>query len=334
MKGKLKIRADAGAEIGYGHIMRCISLAHMLKNDFEIHFYSMNLPENLHKEIESESWKIYEIDEEEDFLSTLNDNEIVVIDGYHFDSDYQKEIKKKGSILVCIDDFHAQHFYADLVINHAPGITEDQYEGEPYTKYLLGPGYALLRPEFLESNGIKSRKNRNEIKHLFICFGGSDAKNLTCNILEWLPVENFEVTVVVGSAYTHIDELNEVINKRNDLRIKVKRSLTAKEIRKEMIQADLGIVPSSGILFEVLSTKLPVITGFYTENQKDVYEGFVKMGSVIGSDEFQKKKLQDILTKVSYKNTTTNFQSQHDIIDNNSQYRIRQVFLKYGISKN
>ena len=38
------------------------------------------------------------------FLNKLTGDEIVVLDGYQFDSNYQKEIKNKESKLVCIDD--------------------------------------------------------------------------------------------------------------------------------------------------------------------------------------------------------------------------------------
>jgi UDP-2,4-diacetamido-2,4,6-trideoxy-beta-L-altropyranose hydrolase len=121
-KPLLKIRTDGGSDIGLGHVVRCMSLAHMLKNDFSIHFFSLEIPKSFRNEITQNEWKVTVIEKETDFLNELTGEEIVVLDGYQFDSDYQKEIKSRGSKLVCIDDFHDQHFYADLVINHAPGV--------------------------------------------------------------------------------------------------------------------------------------------------------------------------------------------------------------------
>ena len=150
MKEKVYIRADGSSNIGLGHIIRCVSLAHMLKDKFMIHFFVLEIPEALKSEIVQNEWNITVIEKELDFLSELKGNEIVILDGYLFNSNYQKQIKNKGCKLVCIDDFHDQRFYADLVINHAPGVSKEDYKGEQYTKYLLGPDYALLRPEFLE----------------------------------------------------------------------------------------------------------------------------------------------------------------------------------------
>ena len=175
----LKIRADGCSEIGLGHVVRCISLSHMLKNDFTIHFFALEIPNSIKIKITQNAWNVTVIEEESDFLKRLTEDEIVVLDGYQFDSDYQKEIKNRGSKLVCIDDFQDQYFYADLVINHAPGVIKENYDGEPYTKYLLGPNYALLRPEFLESKSPDKQDFSKGVKKLFVCFGGSDVKNLT-----------------------------------------------------------------------------------------------------------------------------------------------------------
>lgn len=49
------------------------------------------------------------------FLSSLNFDDIVVLDNYFFDTDFQKAIKLKGCKLVCIDDIHTRHFYCDIL---------------------------------------------------------------------------------------------------------------------------------------------------------------------------------------------------------------------------
>ena len=82
------------------------------------------------------------------WVNALQGNEIVVLDGYNFDTVYQTEIKSKGCKLVCIDDIHAYHFVADVVINHAPDISREQYSCESYTKLYLGTEYLLLKKLF------------------------------------------------------------------------------------------------------------------------------------------------------------------------------------------
>lgn len=327
MKCKIYFRTDGNSEIGLGHLVRCISLSFMLNDSFEIHFFSLKIPSLLQDQIRSEGWSCSIINNEFEFFSKLMGNEIVILDGYHFDSFYQKQIKEKGCKLVCIDDFHNQYFYADLVINHAPGAVKGDYDGEQYTKYLLGPDYALLRPEFLENTSYENKKNSNHIENIFICFGGSDFKNLTAKVLSWLPSENYIVTLVLGNAYSHQDELNKVIEEREDLEIIVKKSLNTKEMRNELEQTDLAIVPASGILFEVISTGTPVVSGFYTENQRAIYEGFLYKSVFIDSLDFNKQKFTHAFNIAKEANLESLIENQSKMIDGNSAYRIKKSFL-------
>ena len=42
----------------------------------------------------------------------------IVVDGYHFSSEYQKLIEDSGAHQLFIDDYgHANHYYADIVLN-------------------------------------------------------------------------------------------------------------------------------------------------------------------------------------------------------------------------
>lgn len=325
MNQKVYIRADGSSDIGLGHIVRCISLAHMLKNEFPIHFFSSEIPDSFNNEIIQNRWNLTIIEQETDFLTSLSGSEIVVLDGYQFDSDYQKQIKSKGCKLVCIDDFHNQYFYADLVINHAPGVIKDDYEGELYTKYLLGPDYSLLRPEFLDSNSQETN-NLKDIKNVFICFGGSDFKNLTAKVLSWLPSKHYHVTVVLGDAYNHQEALNKVIKERQDLEIIVKNSLSAKVMELELEHADLAIVPASGILFEVISIVVPVISGFYIENQKRIYDGFKSLGCIIDAKNYSKAYFLQAIRSINDKSLTLIKENQFRAIDGLSMNRIKEEF--------
>lgn len=49
-----------------------------------------------------------------------------------------------------------------------PGIKANQYKSQAYTKFALGPEYALLRPAFLELS--KKKRGIKHIKRVFICF--------------------------------------------------------------------------------------------------------------------------------------------------------------------
>jgi spore coat polysaccharide biosynthesis predicted glycosyltransferase SpsG len=124
VKANIILRADGGETIGMGHFIRTLALAEMLKDEYHC-IYATKKPSKYQKEeIDRICHDIIELPDNEDhyqtFLGYLNGDEIVILDNYYFDTDYQIKIKKKGCKLVCIDDLHNKHYVADLVINHTP----------------------------------------------------------------------------------------------------------------------------------------------------------------------------------------------------------------------
>ena len=51
-KRKIFFRADAGAQIGYGHFIRTLALADMLRDDFDCTFLTQSPSEYQQKEVE------------------------------------------------------------------------------------------------------------------------------------------------------------------------------------------------------------------------------------------------------------------------------------------
>ncbi len=314
------IRTDGSSKIGLGHLVRCLALADMLKDEYIITFNSIEIPEEFLKIIANKGFYSRKLGSENEFLDLLSGNEIVILDHYELDSDYQKEVKKKGSKLVCIDDLHEMEFFADLVINHLPGAKPEDYKAQNYTHFALGIDYALLRPSFLKNK--TKREKISKLDSVFICFGGSDIKNLTREVLLTVSEKKQFKTIhiVVGPAYNKYENLEEIIN--SDERIKLHRNLGEVEMIKLMNKCDLAIVPASGILYEVISTGMPVITGSYVSNQKYFLEQFSRLSQVKSAGDFNKDMLIEALEEF---HVTENIVTEK-YIDGLSPERIRKKF--------
>ncbi|MBX2841802.1 MAG: UDP-2,4-diacetamido-2,4,6-trideoxy-beta-L-altropyranose hydrolase [Flammeovirgaceae bacterium] len=323
VKAKVEIRADGNAEIGLGHIYRCIALGQMLEEEFDICFWVKNPGDAIIKEIENKGFEIKAIESEQAFLEILGRNSIVVLDGYNFDTSYQKEIKNKGAKLVCIDDIHDKHFVADVIINHAPGVSEKDYSTESYTKFCLGLDYALLRPEFLR----QASKDRNieEVKTGLVCFGGADPKNLTERVVkELVKYEQFnKIVAICGSGYQYIDSLNRL--KAFNTSLEIKLSLNSGEMLENMLKAELAVVPASGVLYEVLACKNSIVSGYYVENQQKLYEGFKSIQAFTDAENFSEISLIKAIKKILLKGNLKSI-----FIDGNSNKRILDDFKRLG----
>jgi len=273
------IRVDGDAKIGLGHLVRCIALAHMLKTDFDIYFYCKEIPEMLLVEIETSGFHCKKIKSENEFIGRLTKNTIVVLDGYRFDIGYQRLVKASGALLVIIDDLHNKEYLADLIINHTPGITPKDYLSKSFTEYALGLKYALLRPAFLKQT--KETRKIDKLENVFICFGGSDPKNLTEKSLKVMLKYPFfkKIIVITGLVFKKSISLISLI--KSDGRIYYYNSLNEHQMVKLMLTADFAIAPSSTILLELFAVGVPVLTGYYTENQMEASRFVGKIGAAL-----------------------------------------------------
>ncbi|MGZ5222319.1 MAG: UDP-2,4-diacetamido-2,4,6-trideoxy-beta-L-altropyranose hydrolase, partial [Chitinophagaceae bacterium] len=296
MQTKVYIRVDGSSEIGLGHLVRCLALAQMLKNEFAVHFASFEIPDKMIEEIEQHGFAFSRIRGEDSFFSMLTGKEIVVLDNYFFDTGYEKKIKDTGCKLVSIDDLHDKEFYADLIICQVPDIKPGDYKAQYYTQFALGPDYALLRASFLD----QARKQRKVdlVETVLICFGGADNKNLTTQTLEFVLNEKRfkKIIVITGVAFNYLNELQIVI--KTDARIQHYHGVNEDKMLELMGMSELAIVPASGILLEVLAVGCKVISGIYVDNQKFVFEEYKKAGFFESAEDFSKEHLNMAIDKV------------------------------------
>ncbi len=330
-KPKIILRADGGAKIGMGHFIRTLALAEMLKDGYHCIYATKNPSAYQKEEIERICHDIIELPENEDhyqvFLSYLNGDEIVILDNYYFDTDYQIKIKKKGCKLVCIDDMHDKHYVADLVINHTP-IDPSLFSSAIYTRLKLGFDYVLLRKHFLRDG---PSKRGHDFKHVLLGFGGADLNNLTNRILiDLLKIDIIErVDILVGNAFNNLDELYKNVASSSGLtKISIHKDLDAKSLVEIINNVDFAIVPASTILLEIISQDIPVITGYYVNNQIELAGSlFNKYPRVHVADNLNellidKTKIESLRAMI----TATGNERNEKIIDGESPKRIVKEF--------
>ncbi|MFD1629060.1 UDP-2,4-diacetamido-2,4,6-trideoxy-beta-L-altropyranose hydrolase [Pseudopedobacter beijingensis] len=322
MKRRIVIRCDGGANIGMGHLVRCFALAQTLKQHFKILFICKSIPSSFIDELAKTKFSLLEIVKEQDIFQQIYPDDIIVLDHYNLDSDFQLRIKNNGNKLVCIDDLHDKIFYADLIINHAPNVSEKLYQAQPYTKFALGLPYALLRPAFLqEANKEKSPKKQGSI---MICFGGADPKNLSATILQAVAQSSFfnSIEVILGPSYLFHESLNQIITglDTSSKTIKLSFNLNEQEMIKVMSRNDWAIVPASGVLFEALACGCESISGYYIDNQQDIHEGFHQINAIHKAGDFS--NISQLLKNIG------NFERKNNgqLIDGLSGERLLKLF--------
>lgn len=278
-KEQALFRVDGNSEIGLGHVMRSLALADMISDQFDCSFFCINPSEYIKNEISKYCKEIFIIENESTFINLILRGQIIVLDGYQFSSEYMQKIVNKGAKLICIDDMHNKFYPAHLIINHSPSAIATNYEKAPYTKLLLGLDYALLRKPF--RNASKQKKATTSFKNLLVSMGGADSLNLSQIVLNAaIASGQFENISVIAAPERRV-QLNY------SEQMKVYSHLSAEKIAELMLHNDIMIGPASSVTLEALATNLPVICGYYEENQKEFYNYLNDNKIVFGAGNFR-----------------------------------------------
>jgi UDP-2,4-diacetamido-2,4,6-trideoxy-beta-L-altropyranose hydrolase len=285
-KQKVYFRADAGSGIGYGHFIRSLALADMLREDFDCTFFTTS-PSDYQKGEMGKVCSYVSLCEEikfEDFLNCLHGDEIVVLDNYFYTTEYQKLIKEKGSILVCIDDMHDKYYVADLIINQGMGYSERDYSCADYTHFAFGLKYILLRKPFFEASKKSMDYRQLDNYHVLVAFGGSDPLNLTQQAINAIINDKRvnHITAIIGDSYA---EDNIVVDSK-DSKVSYYKNLSENEIADLFLSVDYAVLPASTMMNEALACGTRIIGGYFIVNQEHDYEMYVKENLIQGIGDY------------------------------------------------
>lgn len=321
MKRRIVIRAEGGAEKGLGHIIRCIALAEMVEPEFSIIFLSNYITPDIEQQMQGMVSGFFKTPgyqdagaEWEQLQQILTPGDILVFDGYCFDTSIQQLVKQAGYPLVCIDDIHAFPFLADVVINHSGGFTTGDYQLAPYSKLYSGLEYGLLRKPFREAAGIKKDFPKNN--DCLVCFGGADPANDTLKTIELLAPKyiylNFHV--VTGNAYRFASSLEPFVHLKNT---RFYSNLGADALCQLMQQCGMAITPPSTTAYEYLSVKGFLYLKVIASNQERMFSYLTNNHLALPLESFG--RYADPVTKIDIE--ALNF-----IFDGKQQERLTEVF--------
>jgi spore coat polysaccharide biosynthesis predicted glycosyltransferase SpsG len=88
---------------------------------------------------------------------------------------------------------------------------------------------------------------------------------------------------VTGGAYAHEEKL-QILSEQSAGKILHYSKIEAEQVAGIMYNSDFAVVPCSSVLWECMAAKLPVVTGYYVNNQKHISDYFFdkNIGRVVG----------------------------------------------------
>jgi len=293
---KVVFRVDASLEIGTGHVMRCLTLAHMLKkNGANVEFICRQHNGNLIDKIYSNGFIVHELciskeseidarltyapwlgvtqqTDADDCIDRIKTRiDWLIVDHYSLDYQWQKRMRPCCKKLMVIDDLADRKHQCDILLDQTFGRKKEDYL-ELVTEdcqLLLGSQYALLRPEFAEWRGISiERRSRPELKQLLINMGGIDIDNFTGQVLIELKNCNLpsdlNITIVMGGSAPHLDSVKSMAI---ELPYKTEVKVDVDNMAEIMANADIAIGAAGSSTWERCCLGLPTIQFVIAKNQ-------------------------------------------------------------------
>jgi UDP-2,4-diacetamido-2,4,6-trideoxy-beta-L-altropyranose hydrolase len=304
----LIIRADASIAIATGHVMRCLALAQTWQDAGGTVVFAMaESTPAIDRRLRFEGMEIVQLEaspnspQDARELSALARHRLatwIVVDGYRFDSEYQRLLKNAGLKLLLVDDLgQCERYSADLVLNQNVHASEPIYVSrEAHTRVLLGPRFAMLRRDFRRWSNWQRKINPNGRKVL-VTMGGSDPDNVTAVVLEALhavKIDGLEVVAVLGGSNPHIDFLERFANQSPPVRF----LRDAANMPELMAWADIAVSAAGTTCAEMCLLGLPAILIDLAENQRPVAEELSRRQAAIHLGSSKEVNAKEIAGKV------------------------------------
>ena len=265
---KVAFRLDAGAEIGLGHLMRCLAIADRLKTaGAECHFLCHQLPAHLLPLLHSHQHHALCGLDDAGPLPTLRPKWLVC-DHYQIDRQIEQTLAIHCGQLLVIDDLADRPHHGQLLLDQGPLRSAADYQ--PLTpadcRLLLGTNYALLRPAYRQL----ARPHASQWQRGLVCFGGADPAGaclVTLNSLAKLPwARTISWTLVAGGANPFWPELEQRVAELADLDLVLLRQ--SDQMADLMSRHDFAIGAAGGMTWERACLGMPTLAVPIVDNQQ------------------------------------------------------------------
>ncbi len=287
---RVAIRTDASPQIGTGHLARCQTLADALAlRGAQVRFVCRHLTEGAAGRLQAAGHTVTRIDgagepdglphagwlggaQAEDAARTRAAlagfaADWLIVDHYALDVRWERVLRERVRRIMVIDDLadrdHEcdllldQNLYADTAVRYAQRVPAA-------ARRLLGPRYALLRPEF---TSVRGRRRDGGVRRVLVFFGGVDAANQTGRVIALLPrvlSAQVAVDVVIGAAHPHRADIEAACAQAGYC-----CHVQTARMAELMAAADLAIGAGGTAVWERACAGLPALVWPVADNQHE-----------------------------------------------------------------
>lgn len=314
----IAFRVDASIQIGTGHVMRCLTLADVVRErGADCCFVCRAHKGNLINFIEERGYKVVELPLPEvsvaalenspepahaqwlgvnwqtDALQTMDAIEpahldLLMVDHYALDARWEQKMRPLSARTMVIDDLADRVHDCDLLLDQNLGRSEQDYASicPARCKRMIGPRFALLRPEFPDIRGYSlARTEGNELKQLLVTMGGVDKLDATTRVLEALRScalpQDLKIIVVMGP---HAPWVENVRSQAKLMPWSTEVLAGTSDMARLMADSDLAVGAAGSTSWERCCLGLPSVQVVLADNQREIARALEHAGAAVTVD--------------------------------------------------
>lgn len=321
----IAIRTDSSRIIGTGHVMRCLTLAGALREKgADIVFICRNEDGNINDFIKQKAYQVsifqfpinspdsefshdrrnfpWQLDAEKTIRALQNSGkrfDLLIVDHYSLDHKWEELLKPFVKKIMIIDDLADRSHNCDILLDQNIQERPDRYKNlaNDNCRMLLGPQFALLRPEFIEARRNVQVRN-GIVNNMLVFFGGADLTNeteKTIHAINMLARKNFSITVIVGKSNPHKSKIKALCSHSQ----RFIYYCQVNNMAVLMSEASLGIGAGGSSTWERCATGLPSLIISVADNQIPIAKNITRKKAQIYLGHYSKVTREDICCAIS-----------------------------------
>ena len=295
---------DAGPEVGYGHVVRCLRIAEGLAGDAKIDFYPLSEP-------------CARFLSDRDFPVRFDDTSrfpaLVVSDLYRIHP-VTDRVGAEGCHHISIRDLGLAQCDSDIVIDGS--ITQVvPYGADPGRKMFVGPDYTVVDPWQQQRNGTSDE--------VFVTLGGGVECEYLNAVVNRLTDHGFQVCATEGFDTA----LQDSSNPRNPL---VRWIRNRDEIHQAVSRCLFAITNAGISLYEMLAAGVPMIALSVDELQLKTAAAFEERGAVENAGVMSALHPNEVVERAREMRETPSLMNRlaeagRRLVDGQGLFRVREI---------
>jgi len=288
--------ADAGAEVGGGHVMRCLTLARSLaERGAECAFVESRAAAPILRRFGWPAQTLLamadaqDLDALVDYASRFADlfsADAVVVDHYAIGAAEQMKLRLALRKIVVIDDLANRNHDASILIDPGYGRRPEAYRGlvPPTATLLTGPAYALVRPEFAQARprALSRRARHDPVRRVLVSFGLTDVGGITERVVTALTskIGEARLDVALGPGAPSLEALAALAGRDRRIHLHV----DVQDMVALAAEADAALGAGGSSVWERACLGLPTATIVLADNQAEMIARLDQAGAALALD--------------------------------------------------